>query len=126
MEFMKLLIVEDEEILIKVLEEKFKQEGFEVKIAQDGEVVLSITKDFHPDLILLDLILPKKSGFEVLKELKADPELKIIPVIILSNLGQDEEIKQALGLGAKDYYVKAQHPIKEVVEKVSQQLIRPK
>ena len=69
---MKVLIVEDEEILAKVLQEKFKKENLEVKVAQDGEVVLSLVKSFRPNIIVLDLMLPKKSGFEVLKELKAD------------------------------------------------------
>jgi len=123
---MKVLIVEDEEILSKVLQEKFIKENFEVKLAEDGAVVLSLVKSFKPNIIVLDLMLPKKSGFEVLQELKADPEVKNIPVIVLSNLGQDEEIKKALNLGAVDYFVKAQHPINEVVEKVSNRLINPK
>jgi len=123
---MKILIVEDEEILSKVLREKFEKENFEVKLAEDGETVLSLTKSFQPNIILLDLMLPKKSGFEVLQELKADPEVKNIPIVVLSNLGQDEEIKKALNLGAVDYFVKAQHPINEVVEKVSNRLINPK
>lgn len=86
---------------------------------------MSLVKSFHPDLVLLDLILPKKDGFEVLQELKADPGLKQIPVVVLSNLGQDEEIKKALDLGAVDYLVKVQHPINEVVEKVRKYLIEP-
>lgn len=123
---MKVLIVEDEELLAKVLKEKFEKESFDVVVASDGAEVLPLAEKNSPDLILLDLILPKKSGFEVLAELKADPELKIIPVIVLSNLGQDEEIKSALNLGAADYLVKTEHPINEVVEKVKQQLIKGK
>ncbi len=123
---MKVLIVEDEELLAKVLKEKFEKESFDVAVASDGAEVLPLAEKNSPDLILLDLILPKKSGFEVLAELKADPELKIIPVIVLSNLGQDEEIKSALNLGAADYLVKTEHPINEVVEKVKQQLIKGK
>lgn len=123
---MKILIVEDEELLAKVLKEKFEKEGFQVFVAGDGEAVVPSAGKNSPDLILLDLILPKKSGFEVLAELKADPELKLIPVIVLSNLGQDEEIKSALSLGAVDYLVKTQHPINEVVEKVRQQLVKGK
>ncbi|MCL5733596.1 MAG: response regulator [Patescibacteria group bacterium] len=121
---MKILIVEDEELLSKVLKEKFEKEGFVVVSAADGGEVLPLAQKNNPDLILLDLILPKKSGFEVLAELKADSSLKAIPVIALSNLGQDEEIKNALSLGAVDYLVKTQHPINEVVEKVRQQLIK--
>lgn len=123
---MKILIVEDEEILLKVLQEKFEKEKFAVSVAMDGEVVLPIVRREHPDLILLDLILPKKNGFDVLTELKADPELKNIPVVALSNLGQDEDIKRALSLGATDYLVKTQHPINEVVEKVNNYLLKGK
>lgn len=123
---MKVLIVEDEEILAKVLEEKFKDEKFEVRIAIDGEVVLAEAKSFKPDIIVLDLILPKKDGFEVLKELKSNAILKQIPVVVLSNLGQDEEIKKVLSLGAVDYFVKTQHPIKEVVEKIKSYTLQSK
>ena len=125
--YMKLLIIEDEVDLAKVLEEKFVNEGFQVvKIAHDGMEATSLIKSFRPDIILLDLLLPKKDGFQILEELKDDPELKHIPVIVLSNLGEDEEIKRALSLGAKDYYVKVQHPIKEIVEKVKAYAMRGK
>ena len=120
---MKIVIVEDEEILIKVLKEKFEKEGFKVSLAADGVEALSVIKKAKPDLVLLDLVLPKKDGFEVLEEMKASGDLKMIPVIVLSNLGQDEEIKRALNLGAKDYLVKTQHPINEVVEKVRDYLM---
>lgn len=123
---MKIVIVEDEEIFLKVLKEKFERENFSVKTAENGEEALSVIKKSRPDIIVLDVILPKKDGFTVLKELKADADLKTIPVIMLSNLGQDEEIKKALRLGAIDYFVKTQHPIKEIVEKVRALLIRPK
>jgi len=119
---MKILIVEDERLLAKVLEEKFKALDFEVKIASDGEEALPVMKEFMPDLILLDLILPKKSGFVVLEYLRSDPELKLIPVIVLSNLAQEEDIKKALELGAKDYFVKVHHPVKEIVKKVQNYL----
>jgi len=123
---MKLLIVEDEETLVKVLQEKFEREGFEVKVALDGEEAISAARDFKPDMVLLDLILPKKHGLEVLKELKADSELREAPVIVLSNLDTDEDIKKALALGAVDYYVKVQHPLKEIIEKVKARMIQPK
>jgi len=115
---MKILIVEDEQVLSKVLKEKFEKAGFETKVSGDGEVAISDSKSFLPDIIVLDLVLPKKSGFEVLKAVKADPETKGIPVIVVSNLGEDSDIKQALSLGAKDYFVKSQHPINEIIEKV--------
>lgn len=123
---MKILLVEDEEILADVLKEKLLQDKFEVEVAADGVAAIEIANVFEPDLIMLDLIIPKKDGFQVLKELKADPKLKTIPVIVLSNLGQDEEIKRALSLGAVDYMVKAQHPINEVIEKVKKQIVKAK
>lgn len=75
---------------------------------------------------MLDLILPKKSGFDVLHEIKADPVLRSIPVIVISNLYQDEDIKRALQLGAEDYIVKSQHPINEVIDKVRGYIIKGK
>lgn len=123
---MKVLIVEDEEALSSVLQEKFNNEGYETKIARDGEEVLGLAESFRPDMILLDLILPKKDGLAVLAELKANPKLKTMPVIVLSNLSGDESIKKALSLGAEDYYVKTQHPISEIVEKVEESIRKPK
>ncbi len=120
----KILIIEDEEILAKILQEKFKAANFESEVAGDGDVALAIARKFAPDIIVLDLILPKKDGFQVLKELKSDSGLKKVPVIILSNLGQEEEIKKGFALGAADYLVKAQNPIKAVVERVKNYLLR--
>ncbi len=122
---MKLLIVEDEKELAEVLRMEFESQDFSVEVAVDGEDALSKLKSYVPNLILLDLLLPKKDGFEVLETIKANRKLKNIPVIILSNLGQDEEIKRGLDLGAKDYFVKAQHPVKEIVDKVKHYLIKP-
>jgi len=119
---MKILIIEDERILANVLEEKFTQEDFEVKVAYSGEEAALTLKKFRPDIILLDLILPKKSGFDVLKDLKSNGDLKSVPVIILSNLGEAENLKKGLELGADDYMIKAQHPLKEVIEKVKRSL----
>lgn len=119
------LVVEDEKPLAEVLEDEFKGKGFNVHVAFDGEAALIHAKKHIPDIILLDILLPKKDGFEVLTELKADPALKNIPVIILSNLGQDEEVQKGLSLGAEDYFVKTEHPISEVVEKVQQRLVAP-
>lgn len=123
---MKVVIVEDEEILLKVLQEKFKKAGFEIFVAVDGGEAVPIIKSALPDVVVLDLILPKKTGFEVLEEIKSDPQLKQIPVVVLSNLGQDEDIKKALQLGAEDFIVKTQHPINEVIEKVQSKLVRKK
>jgi DNA-binding response OmpR family regulator len=123
---MKILIVEDEVVLSKVLKEKFKKEKFETRIVDNGNDVLKAAASFKPDMILLDLLLPGKHGLTVLKELKADADLNVIPVIILSNMDSDEDIKKGLKLGAVDYFVKAQHPIKEVVAKVAESLAKVK
>jgi DNA-binding response OmpR family regulator len=121
---MKILLVEDEEALSGIVKEELQGKGHEVKVAADGEEALVFAKTFQPNMILLDLVLPKKNGMEVLSALKIDPELKKIPVIVLSNLAEDESIKRAIGLGADDYFVKTQHSIYEVIEKV-QKFITP-
>jgi len=123
---MKALIVEDEEILAKVLEEKLKKANFNVQIAENGEKAISITKSFNPDIILLDFMLPKIDGFEVLKEIKKDNDTKLIPVIAITNLADDDHIKKALQLGVVDYFVKANHPVNEIVEKVKAILLKSK
>jgi len=114
---MKIVIAEDEEALAKALQTKFKNAGFDIYPASDGVQALEMIRSAQPDIIALDLLMPKKNGFEVLQEVKSDPDLKNIPVVVLSNLGQDEEIKRALQMGAEDYLVKTQHPINEIVEK---------
>jgi len=114
----KILVAEDEEVLLNVLKDRFEAEGWEVTTARDGEEAVESIKKTRPDLVLLDLLMPKKDGFEVLKEIRGDPEFKTLPIIVvLSNLGSDEDIKKALALGANDYFVKTQHPMSEIVEK---------
>ncbi|MFC1615020.1 response regulator transcription factor [Patescibacteria group bacterium] len=115
----KIVLVEDDKILSKVVYEELSDEGFEVSNAYDGEEALKIIKSEKPDLILLDLVLPKKHGFDVLAQLKQSPDTKDIPVIIITMLGSDEDIKKGIQLGADDYIVKAQHAVAEIVEKVS-------
>ncbi len=115
---MKILIVEDNKDISWIWQEGFKAKNHSIKLAEDGEEAVKMAKSFLPEIVLLDLILPKKDGMDVLKELKADDKLKDIPVIVLSNLSGDENIKKALSLGAVDYYVKSQHPVYEIIEKV--------
>lgn len=117
-----ILIVEDEDFLVRALKDNLVSEGHTVTIAMDGEAALEELKKNKPALILLDLLLPKKNGFDVLKEIRSNPDWSLIPVVILSNLGEDSEIKRALELGANDYFVKSQHPIQEVIEKVREYL----
>ena len=123
---MKILIIEDEDVLAKVLEEKFKKIGFTTKIAKDGEEATKMAKAFKPNLILLDLMLPKKDGFVVLKELKGDEFLKEIPVVIISNLEEDDNIKKGLAMGAVDYFVKSSHSINEIVDKLKSTFLKSK
>jgi len=118
----KILIVEDEEFLIRALKDNLEAERCVIDIATNGDEAIKRIQKNRPDIILLDLLMPKKDGFHVLKEVKKNPEWKLIPVIVLSNLGGDAEIKRALEIGADDYFVKSQHPIEEVLEKVKEYL----
>jgi len=113
-----LLVVEDDEFLVKMYESGLTKGGFEVTTAPDGEAGASMAASVNPDLILLDLILPKMDGFACLEALKAQAETKRIPVIILSNLGQDSDIKRGLDLGAEDYLIKTDYTVKQVGDKV--------
>ena len=121
----KILIIEDEHFIVSLLADHLKKEGFNFDIAGDAEIGLTKAKEQIPDLILLDLILPGIGGFEFLEKIKADEELKDIPVLILSNLGQKDEVDQGLKLGAVDFMVKAHFDLDEITEKVKSILSRP-
>ncbi|MDD5551774.1 MAG: response regulator [Candidatus Pacebacteria bacterium] len=118
----KILIIEDEKILSGLLDKKLKEVGFETALAYDGQEGMEKMKAEKIDLILLDIIMPRKGGFEVLEDMQKEPELKKIPVIIISNSGQPVEISRALDLGVKDYLIKTQFDPDEVIEKVKKQL----
>lgn len=118
----KILIIEDDIFLNKVLRLKLVQENFEVIQVYDGQEGFKKIGETKPDLILLDLILPKVSGFEILEKIKHDPETKNIPVIILSNLGQEDDVKRGKSLGADDYLVKANWSLEDVVKKMKKYL----
>ena len=118
----KILIAEDDKFLHKILLAKLKKEGFDVVSAYDGEQTLSQITMAQPDLILLDIVMPKKNGFEVLAEIKIVPALAKIPVIILSHLGQDYDIAKAKEFGVKDYLVKANFSINQVIKKIKDKL----
>jgi len=120
----KILLIEDEDIIIDLLEKKLSQEGYKVVVAKDGEEGLRKMKEMEPkpDLILLDIIMPKMGGFEVMEEMQKDPQLREIPVIIISNSGQPVELDKAKKLGAKDWLIKTEFDPKEVIEKVKRQL----
>lgn len=114
----KILLVEDEAALRKTLGTFLKQEGYKMILAADGEIGLRLAKSKKPDLILLDLVLPKVHGFDVLAQLKSDPGTKQIPVIVLTNLEKIEDIEKAIEMGATTYLIKARYSLEEVVEKV--------
>lgn len=116
----KILIIEDDRFLRELISRKLVSENFDILEAIDGEKGLKTVKEKKPDLVLLDLILPGIDGFEVLTQMKNDPALKSIPVIILSNLGQREDVERGLKLGAVDYLVKAHFTPNEIIEKVKQ------
>ena len=116
----KILFIEDESALQKTFSDVLEKEGYKVISALDGESGLRLAKSERPDLILLDLILPKKDGFEVLKELKKEEATKEIPVIVLTNLEEIESVEKALELGATTYLVKAQYTLEEVIKKVKE------
>lgn len=117
----KVLLVEDDKFLSEMYSAKLVESGFEVEAAFDGLEGLAKAQD-KPDLILLDIVLPKKDGFEILAELKKDEALKSIPVIALTNLGQKEEVDKGLKLGASGYIVKAHFTPTEVVAKIKKVL----
>ena len=114
----KILIAEDDQFILKAMTTKLTKEGYEVKIAVDGVQLMEILKSYIPNLIILDLLMPKKDGFEVLKEVKADQKLKKIPIIIASNLGQQNDIQQVIDLGATDYLVKSELTLENLVQKI--------
>ncbi len=113
-----ILLVEDDRFISRAYKDGLEQSGFDVATAADGVIAMESVKTRMPQLILLDLIMPEKDGFEVLAELKMNTTLKHIPVIILSNLGQSSDIQKAKDLGAVDYVIKADSSMQEVIEKV--------
>ncbi len=118
----KILFIEDESALQKTFDDILRREGYETVSALDGEIGLKLAKTEKPDLILLDLILPKVNGFEVLKELKRNEETKGIPVIILTNLEGINDIEKVLELGATTYLIKASYSLEEVIKKIKDAL----
>jgi len=114
----KILFIEDETAIQKTLGEALRKRDYDVQSALDGEIGLKLAKSGNPDLILLDIILPKKNGLEVLEDLRKDEKTKNIPVIILTNLENVGEVEKAIELGATTYLIKANYSLDEVIEKV--------
>lgn len=118
-EFMKkILFIEDEESLQLAMGEALQKKGYDVSKALDGETGLTIAKKHVPDLVLLDLVLPRKNGFEVLEELKKDSTTKNVPIIVLTNLEGSGDIEKALALGATTYLVKANYNLEDILAKI--------
>lgn len=118
----KILIVDDEKLLNDLYVTKFKKEGYEVFSAFNGEDALQLARQEDPDLILLDILMPKLNGIETLKEIRLDDNLKNTPVVILSVLGEPDDVSQGLEAGANGYLVKGQSTPAETVEKVKEML----
>jgi len=118
----KILLAEDDEFLSSLIKNRLVKEGFSVETAKTGDEVLTKVSSFSPDFLLLDIILPGKLGFDILTELKAKEETKNLPFIVLSNLGQESDMKKASDMGAIAYYVKSKIMIDEIVKKISEVL----
>jgi len=114
----KILLIEDEELIIRLLNKKLTAMGYEVSLAMDGREGLEKIKQVVPDLILLDIVMPRMGGLEVMAEMKKDEKIANIPVIIISNSGQPLELEKAKELGAVDWLVKTEFDPKEVTEKI--------
>ena len=114
----KILFIEDDTFISEMVVKKLKEAGLAVSLAIDAETGMAKVQEDKPDLILLDIVLPGMDGYEFLEKIKADKKLSSLPVLILSNLGQKEEIERGLALGAKEYLVKVDNPIQDVIDKV--------
>ncbi len=118
----KILVVEDDKLLLKICRIKLEQEDFEVVTALDGEEGLKLVEKERPDLVLLDIVMPKKNGLEVLEVLKSRSDLKAIPVIVFSNLSNKADVKKALSLGALEYFIKTDISLDLLVSKIRKYL----
>ena len=113
-----ILLIEDDPFLIDIYTTKLKESGFKVEVATNGEEGIIKAQETKPNLIVLDIVLPQIDGWEILKEIKANPNLKKIPVVILSNLGQKSEVEKGIKLGAVKYLIKAHFTPSEVIEEI--------
>ncbi|MBW6432076.1 response regulator [Patescibacteria group bacterium] len=114
----KILIIEDDRYISKMYQLKLSLEDYDVQVAENGKQGVDKIKQFMPDIVLLDILMPELDGFEVLKIVKADPVTKEIPVLIMSNLGQEDHVEKGMKLGALGYIVKSQYTPSKVVEKI--------
>lgn len=118
----KILLIEDDPFLQDIYTTKLKEAGFEVETVDDGEIAISSIKEKNPDLLLLDIVLPHLDGWEIIKQIKESSDLKDLKVIILSNLGQKNEVEKGINLGAVKYLIKAHYTPTEIVEEIKKVL----
>lgn len=116
----KILIIEDDRYISKMYQLKLSLDGFDVQVADNGRIGVDKVKEFKPDIILTDILMPEMDGFDVIKAVKADDETKTIPILIMSNLGQEDHIQKGLELGALGYIVKSQYTPSKVVDKIKE------
>lgn len=116
----KILIIEDEKALREALKSYLEEDGFEIEVAADGEVGISLIRENKFDLAILDIILPKKDGFKILEEIKEDEKIQKIPIIVLTNLESIEDIQKAFEKGITNYLVKSDHSLEEVSQKIKE------
>jgi len=116
----KILLIEDDADLQQIMGKMLKNSGFQVVEALDGEIGVELAKSEKPDIVLVDLILPKKNGFEVIEELKRDPETENIKIVVLSNLERPSDVEKALELGATAYLVKAKYEFEDIVSRIKE------
>jgi DNA-binding response OmpR family regulator len=121
----KIVLVEDDPLLIDIYSTKFKESGFEVAVVDRGDAAPSFIAKERPDLVVLDIVLPQKDGWDILRTVKSNEKTKDIKVVILSNLGQKEEIEKGMALGASGYLIKAHHTPSEVVREIKKILAEP-
>lgn len=118
----RVLIVEDDFQISKVYQIQLAKEGIFTMLAHNGEEAIELLEEANPDLVILDLMIPKKDGFWVLEEIRKNPKYLKTPIIIISNLGQSDDKTRALGLGATEYWVKVDLSIKQIIEKIKEYL----
>jgi len=116
----KILIIEDDRYISKMYQLKLSLDGFDVQVADNGRIGIEKVKELKPDIVLTDILMPELDGFEVIKMIKADEDLKSTPILIMSNLGQEDHIQKGLELGALGYIVKSQYTPSKVVEKIKE------
>ncbi|QQS39466.1 response regulator [Candidatus Woesebacteria bacterium] len=116
----KILVVEDDKSLLKAYEFTLSSKGFEVRLAENGQVALDILASYIPDIIILDLVMPIMDGFTLLVKIKENADLKNIPVLVVTNLAQSEDILKAMKMGASDYLIKTDFSTRDLVEKIGE------